>query len=33
LKMPQLDNTRLTFTHERVGKLQRVKAKSVEAKP
>ena len=33
LKMPQSDTTRLTFTHKKVGKLQRVKSKSVEAKP
>lgn len=33
LKMPQSDTTRLIFTHEKVGKLQRVKEKAVEAKP
>jgi hypothetical protein len=33
LKMPQAENTRLTFTHEQVGPLQPVKGKSVEVKP
>jgi len=33
LKMPQAENTRLTFTPEKVGRLQPVEVKSAEAKP
>jgi hypothetical protein len=32
-KMPQAENTRLTFTREKVGRLQPVEVKSAEAKP
>jgi hypothetical protein len=33
LKMPQGDNTRLIFTHEQVGRLERAQGKSAEVKP
>ena len=33
LKMPQGDNTRLTFTHEQVGRLERAQGKPAKAKP